>query len=161
MFSEYVLDVKMERMILCYLLLGRILPWFQILPLLIVGTIMACNHLTTFLSGAKYNITLHFIVHKGGTHEPNLNWKERRKRGGKKAHVILTVYRIISKQAGNRSVISENHKKQSCCWNKQIKRLCFQEAQQRSNTEFENTPYFKKMSSAVASVSQSSNADAY
>lgn len=47
---------------------------------------MAYNNLTTFLSAAKYNITLHFIVHRGGTHEPNLNWKERRKRG-KKRHI--------------------------------------------------------------------------
>lgn len=54
------------------------------------------------------------------------------------AYLILMVCRIISMQAADWSIISEDYKKQSCHRNKKIKRLCFQEAQQQSNTEFQN-----------------------
>lgn len=58
------------------------------------GTVMAYNNSTTFLSATKYNIILHFIMHRGGTHESNLNLKlkpkfkgERKEREGKKGHI--------------------------------------------------------------------------
>lgn len=54
------------------------------------------------------------------------------------AYLILMVCRIISMQAADWSIISEDYKKQSCHRNKKIKRLCFQEAQQQSNIEFQN-----------------------
>lgn len=43
-------------------------------------------------------------------------------------------------QAADMNIISENHKKQSHHWKKQIKRPCFQQTQQESNKDFENTP---------------------
>lgn len=53
------------------------------------------------------------------------------------AYLVLTVWRIISMQAADWSIISENYKKQSYYWNKKKKTLCFQQAQQQSNTKFQ------------------------
>lgn len=53
------------------------------------------------------------------------------------AHLVLTVWRIISMQAADWSIISENYKKQTYYQNKKIKTLCFQQEQQKSNTKFQ------------------------
>lgn len=50
------------------------------------------------------------------------------------AYLILMVWRIISMQAADWSIISENYYYR----NKKIKRLHFQQAQLQSNTEFQN-----------------------
>lgn len=54
------------------------------------------------------------------------------------AYFILIVWRIISMQAADWSIISENYKKQLYHRNKKIKRLCFQKAHQQSNIKFQN-----------------------
>lgn len=54
------------------------------------------------------------------------------------AYLILMVCGIILLQAADWSIISENYKKQSYHYNKKIKRLCLQQAQQQSNTKFQN-----------------------
>lgn len=83
---------------------------------------MACNNLIAFISGAKYGITLHVTIHREGTHETNLNQKERRKR--KKACLVLRAYRITTMQVRDMSVLSENHKK-SHHWKMQVNKACF------------------------------------